>query len=81
MWRYDIGDFVHGDEMLTTDRVKLFSISSSFLYYIITDTVCMNVAKVTGAKGIAFHASNTILIIIIIIILIIILNFFSPISY
>ena len=41
----------------------------------------MNVAKVTGAKGIAFHASNTILIIIIIIILIIILNFFSPISY
>jgi hypothetical protein len=38
----------------------------------------MNVAKVTGAKGIAFHASNMILIIII---LIVILNFFSPISY
>jgi hypothetical protein len=77
MWRYDIGDFVHGDEMRTTDGVMLFSISSSYLYYIITDTVCMNVVKLTGAKGIAFHASNTVLIII----LIIILNFFSPISY
>jgi hypothetical protein len=36
----------------------------------------MNVAKGTGAKGIAFHASNTIIIIILII-----LNFFSPIIY
>jgi hypothetical protein len=58
--------------MLTKDRGMLFSILSSYLYYTITDTVCMNVAKVTGAKGTAFHASNTILII---------LNFFSPLSY
>lgn len=76
MWKYDIGNFVHGDEMLTKDRGMLFSVSSSYLYYIITDTVCMNVAKVTGAKEIAFHASNTIIIIILII-----LHFFSPISY
>ena len=63
--------------MLTKDKGMLSSVSSSDLYYIITDTVRINVTRVNSAMGIALHESNTVPIIVVVIII----NLFSPISY
>jgi hypothetical protein len=66
--------------MLTKDKGMLSSVSSSDLYYIITDTVRINVTRVNSAMGIALHESNTVPIIVVVVVVIII-NLFSPISY